>query len=158
MEFDRAMHRKIKSALHYPTFVMTAIGIAMTVVTVYAIPAFSKTYSSLKVDLPLITRMLVAVSNFAVAYWWLILLLGAAAGVGIRMALKVPDVRYAWDRHKLRIPIIGPILYKGTVARFSRSFETAMKSDVLVVTVFQLVSKVVHNAFFEARIQQMPLA
>jgi MSHA biogenesis protein MshG len=155
LEFDRGMRRKIKSALRYPSFVMTAIGIAMAVVTIYVIPAFSKTYATMKVELPLITRMLVGVSNFAVSYWWLVLLLGIAAVVGIQMALKMPEVRYAWDRHKLRLPIIGPILYKGTVARFSRSFATAMKSDVPVVTVFQLVSKVVDNAFFEARILQM---
>jgi MSHA biogenesis protein MshG len=155
LEFDRGMTRKIKSALRYPTFVIIAISIAMAVVTLYVIPAFTKTYASLKVELPLITRMLVGVSNFAINYWWLVLLLLVAAYAGVKMALKQPEVRYAWDRHKLRLPIVGSILYKGTVARFSRSFATAMKSDVPVVTVFQLVAKVVDNAFFEARIQQM---
>jgi len=155
MDFDRGMRRKIKSALRYPTFVMIAMGIAMSVVTLYVIPAFTRTYSSLKVELPLITRMLVGVSDFAINYWWLVLLLLTAAYVGVKMALKQPEIRYAWDRYKLGLPIIGSILYKGTVARFSRSFSTAMKSDVPVVTVFQLVAKVVDNAFFEARIQQM---
>jgi MSHA biogenesis protein MshG len=155
LDFDRQMKQKIKSALRYPTFVLAALGIAMTVMTVFVIPAFAKTYSGLHVELPLLTRILLAISNFAVQYWWAVVMGAGLVYFVLRLVLKSPEGRYAWDRFKLRIPIIGNILNKATVARFSRSFSTAMKANVPIVMAFQLVSRVVENAFFEARILAM---
>ena len=155
VEFDRQMRQKIKTALRYPSFVLIALGIAMTILTIFVIPTFARTYAGLKVELPLLTRGLLAVSNFAVNYWWAVLLGLGLLGFVVQLILAKPKGRYAWDKFKLTLPIIGPILNKATVARFSRSFATAMKSDVPIVTAFQLVSRVVDNAFFEARILQM---
>jgi len=155
LDFDRQMKQKIKAALRYPTFVMTALAIAMTVMTIFVIPTFAKTYAGLNVELPLLTRILLGVSKFTVEYWWAVLM-----GMGLfyflmRLVLRSPEGRYAWDRLKLRVPVVGDIMYKATVARFSRSFSTAMKANVPIVMAFQLVSRVVENAFFEARILQM---
>jgi len=155
LEFDRQMKQKIKAALRYPTFVMTALAIAMTIMTIFVIPTFAKTYAGLNVELPLLTRILLGISKFSVEYWWAVMM-----GMGLfyflmRLVLKSPEGRYAWDRFKLRVPVIGDIMYKATVARFSRSFSTAMKANVPIVMAFQLVSRVVENAFFEARILQM---
>lgn len=155
LDFDRQMKQKIKSALRYPTFVMVALGIAMTVMTIFVIPAFAKTYSGLHVELPLLTRILLGISKFSVQYWWAVVMGAGLVYFMLRLILKSPEGRYAWDRFKLRIPIIGTILNKATVARFSRSFSTAMKANVPIVMAFQLVSRVVENAFFEARILAM---
>lgn len=155
LEFDRQLGLKIKAALRYPTFVMSALAIALAIMTIFVIPSFAKTYAGLKVELPALTQVLLAISYFAVNYWWAILMAMGLCYFLMQMVLKTPDGRYAWDRFKLRIPIIGPILNKATVARFSRSFATAMKSNVPIVTAFQLVGRVVENAFFEARIMQM---
>ena len=155
VEFDRHMRQKIKSALRYPTFVLLAITIAIGILTIFVIPSFAKTYANLNVQLPLLTRALLAVSGFAVAYWWAVLM---CAGLGYfltRLILRMPEGRYSWDKNKLRIPIIGPVLTKATIARFSRSFSTALRADVPIVQAFHLVSKVVENAFFEDRILQM---
>jgi MSHA biogenesis protein MshG len=155
LEFDRQMKQKIKAALRYPTFVMTALAIAMTIMTIFVIPTFAKTYAGLNVELPLLTRILLGVSNFSVQYWWAVLMGFGLLYFLMRLVLKSPEGRYAWDRFKLRVPVIGDIMYKATVARFSRSFSTAMKANVPIVMAFQLVSRVVENAFFEARILQM---
>jgi MSHA biogenesis protein MshG len=155
LEFDRQLGLKIKAALRYPTFVMSALAIALGIMTIFVIPSFAKTYAGLKVELPALTQVLLAISYFAVNFWWAILMAMGLCYFLMQMMLKTPDGRYAWDRFKLRIPIIGPILNKATVARFSRSFATAMKSNVPIVTAFQLVARVVENAFFEARIMQM---
>lgn len=158
LEFDRAMRKKMKAAMRYPVFVLCALALAMGVVTVFVIPAFAKTYATLKVDLPLLTRALLATSGLAVNYWWALALIVGLGGIAADLALKQPDVRYAWDRFKLRLPIVGPVITKATIARFARSFATAMKSDVPIVLAFQLVSRVVDNAFYESRILQMRLA
>ena len=125
------------------------------VLTIFVIPNFAKTYASLKVELPLLTRGLLATSSFAVNYWWAVLM-----GIGIvyfviTLLLKAPEGRYAWDKYKMRIPIIGRIITKATIARFARSFATALKANVPIVQAFALVAKVVDNAFFEDRIMQM---
>ena len=155
IEFDRQMRQKIKTALRYPTFVLSALVIAMVVLTIVVIPSFARTYAGLKVELPLLTRSLLSLSNFAVEYWWAVLLAVGLLFYAWQLAVAVPEGRYAWDRFKLRLPIIGDILNKATVARFSRSFATAMRSNVPIVAAFQLVARVVDNAFFEARIMQM---
>jgi MSHA biogenesis protein MshG len=155
LEFDRQMKQKIKAALRYPTFVMTALAIAMTIMTIFVIPTFAKTYAGLNVELPLLTRILLGISKFSVEYWWAVVMGFGFLYFLMRLVLKSPEGRYAWDRFKLRVPIIGDIMNKATVARFSRSFSTAMKANVPIVMAFQLVSRVVENAFFEARILQM---
>ncbi len=155
LDFDRSMRQKIKTALRYPTFVLTALAIAMAVLTIFVIPTFAKTYAGLRVELPLLTRMLLAISSFAVNYWWAVLMFIGLVYFVTQLVLKSPEGRYNWDRYKLRLPIIGEIINKATIARFSRSFATAMKSNVPIVQAFQLVSRVVDNAFFENRIMQM---
>jgi MSHA biogenesis protein MshG len=90
-----------------------------------------------------------------VHYWWAVIMAMGFLYFLARVVVDMPDGRYAWDKFKLRIPIMGPIFYKATIARFSRSFATALKANVPITEAFQLVSRVVDNAFFEDRIIQM---
>ncbi len=155
IDFDRQMQQKVQGALRYPTFVLIAIGIALAILTLFVIPVFAQTFKSLGAELPLLTRVLIAVSNFAVHFWWLILLMMGLLYVLVNMFLKSPQGRYRWDKAKLRLPIFGKIIVKSTIARFCRSFATACKSGVPIVQAFQLVSRVVENVFYEERILQM---
>jgi MSHA biogenesis protein MshG len=155
VEFDRQLKKKVAAAVRYPMFVVLALAIALTIVTVFVIPGFAKTYATLKVDLPLLTRILLSVSDFVVHYWWAVIMAMGFLYFLARVVVDMPDGRYAWDKFKLRIPIMGPIFYKATIARFSRSFATALKANVPITEAFQLVSRVVDNAFFEDRIIQM---
>lgn len=155
IEFDRSIKQRMKAATRYPTFVVVALTFAISILAIFVIPQFAKTYSAMKAELPLLTRMLLGFSNFAVAYWWLVALAAVATYMGMKAAMRTPDVRYAWDKWKLKVPVMGPIMMKATVARFARSFATALKADVPIVMAFTLVSRVVDNAFFEDRILQM---
>ena len=155
LNFDRQMKQRIKSAMRYPSFVLAAMAIAMGILTVFVIPVFAKTYEGLKVELPLLTRVLLGASNFAVAYWWVVLGGSLLAVVLVRAFVRGPQGRYLWDRHKLRLPVFGSIITKGTVARFCASFATAYKSGVPIVQALELVSRVVDNAFYARRILLM---
>jgi len=155
MEFDREIRKKIKSALRYPTFVIIAITIAISILVIFVVPVFAKTYAGLQAELPLLTRALIAASNFAIGYWWVVLLVIGASYYSFRSWIRTPQGKYAWDEFKLKLPIIGKTLVKATVARFCRSFATASSSGVHISQVFQLVSRVVDNAYFEQRILQM---
>lgn len=155
LEFERDMRQKIKGALRYPTFVVIAIAIAIGILTIFVIPVFAKVYAGMKVELPLLTRVLLAVSDFAVNWWWAVLAFLGACFYGFRLAIRQPGGRYRWDKFKLKLPLIGSIFNKAGIARFCLSFSIACKSGVPIDQAFTLVAKVVDNAFFEERIHGM---
>jgi MSHA biogenesis protein MshG len=155
LEFDRDMRARVKSALRYPVFVVLAMVIAMVVVNLWVIPAFVKVFESLHAELPLMTRMLIASSNFMVAYWPLLLVLTIVAIVAVIMYLNTPEGRFRWDRIKLRLPIAGKILLKGTLARFARSFALANRSGVPIVQGLSVVAATVDNAYLSSRVEGM---
>jgi MSHA biogenesis protein MshG len=155
IEFDREMRKKIKSALRYPSFVMIAIAIAISILMIFVIPVFAKVYDNMHVQLPLLTRILIGTSTFMVQFWWVIFLAVGLIYYVFHFWVTSQTGKYAWDKFKLKLPIIGKILVKATVARFCRSFATASKSGVPIMQAFQLVSRVVDNAFYEERILQM---
>ena len=156
LDFDRRMRQKIKAVVRYPMFVFSAIAVATMVMMVYVIPAFSGIYSAMQTELPMATRILMAVSGVMARNWMAILLGLALTAMGIRYYVSTPEGRYRWDKSKLQLPIVGRILGKATTARFCRSFGMAMNSGVPIVTALALVSRVVDNAFYHERIMAMP--
>jgi MSHA biogenesis protein MshG len=155
LEFDRDMRARVKSALRYPVFVILAMVVAIVVVNMWVIPAFVKVFASFHAELPLMTRMLIAGSNFTVEYWPLLLVLLIVTVVGWIMWLGTPNGRFQWDRFKLKIPIAGKILLKGTLARFARSFSLANRSGVPIVQGLNVVASTVDNAFLASRVEAM---
>jgi MSHA biogenesis protein MshG len=155
LDFDRRMRQKIKAVVRYPLFVFSAIAVATMVMMVYVIPAFSGIYSAMQTELPMATRILMAVSGVMARNWMAILLGLALTAMGIRYYVSTPEGRYRWDKSKLQLPIVGRILGKATTARFCRSFGMAMNSGVPIVTALALVSRVVDNAFYHERIMAM---
>ena len=155
LEFDRNMRSQVKSALRYPTFVVLAMMVAIGVVTFFVIPAFSQMYAGFKAELPILTRVLLGFSGIMVAYWPQVLGLIVVLAVVTRMFIATPGGRYAWDKAKLKIPIVGKIVMKGTMARFARSFALATRSGVPLVQALSVVSRTVDNAYIESRLEQI---
>ena len=155
LEFDREMRQRVKAALRYPMFVVFAMIGAIAVVNVFVIPQFQKVFDSFHTELPLVTRMLVGFSQFSVNYWHLILGAVALTVFGIRSWVNTEKGRYEWDRRKLKLPIAGKIILKGTMSRFARSFALASRSGVPIVQGLTTVSQTVDNAYLCARIEQM---
>jgi len=153
--FEKKMSDGIRAALRYPMFVMIALAAAMFIVNIFVIPAFAKMFASFKTELPLMTRVLIGTSDAFVGYWWLILAAIIAAALGFRFYTATPRGRYGWDWLKLKLPVVGSLVHKATLARFSRSFALAGKSGVPIVQGLALVAEVVDNAYLEARILQM---
>jgi MSHA biogenesis protein MshG len=153
--FEKKMREDIRAALRYPTMVIIALVVAMFIVNIFVIPAFSKMFASFKSDLPLMTRILIGTSDLFVGYWPLMLVGAAALVAAARVYVHSKDGRYNWDGLKLRLPVIGPLVHKATLARFSRSFALSAKSGVPIVQVLSIVAEVVDNAYLEARILQM---
>jgi MSHA biogenesis protein MshG len=155
IQFDMDMRRKLKSALRYPMFVCIALGIAIGIINVFVIPTFAQVYAQMKVDLPLVTRLLIGFSKFTVDYWWVVLGSIAAIFFAYRAYVGTPDGRARVDRLVLKVPIFGPIINKTAMARYSFSFATASESGIPLVQAYTLTAKVVNNAYFERQIYKM---
>ncbi len=155
LEFEREMRERVRTALRYPSFVIMAMVAAMAVINLFVIPAFAKVFAGFHTELPLMTRILLGTSNFTVQYWPLFLVMIAAAVTGFRLYVGTVDGKYKWDKLKLRLPVAGPIILKGTLARFARSLALASKSGVPIVQGLSVVAQVVDNAYIAGRVEQM---
>jgi MSHA biogenesis protein MshG len=155
IEFDRDIKRKVKSATRYPSFVLSALAIGLAVLMMFVIPVFAGTYKNLKADLPAVTKVLISVSTFSREYWWVLLAMGGAGVAVFRKWASTSRGLYAWDRFKTRLPVIGSIIKKSSVARFCRNFAMASRNGVPLVPALELAGRVVGNAFYEQRILQM---
>ena len=153
--FEKKIREDIRAALRYPTMVIIALSIAMCIVNIFVIPAFGKMFASFKSELPLMTRILIATSDVFVGYWPLMIVGAVALVTAARLYVRSEDGRFTWDGLKLRLPVVGPLIHKATLARFSRGFALAAKSGVPIVQGLAIVAEVVENAYLESRILQM---
>lgn len=155
LQLDRDTRRRVKSALMYPSMVITAIVIAIGIVTVWVIPAFARMFDSFDAELPLATRGILAVSNFA-QQWWYVILIGIILGIfWFRWWSQTETGSRHWDRWKLRIPAVGSIVLRATLARFARTFAISFKAGVPLVQALTLVSRAIDNAWLGDRVAGM---
>ena len=155
LEFEREVRERIKTALRYPAIVILVISAAIAIVNFAVIPAFAKIFESSKVPLPLVTRILVGISDFFLAFWPLAVGAILAAVIGFLAYTRTENGRYNWDRVKLRIPVAGGIIFKSTLARFARAFAIAARAGVPIVQGLTVVASVVDNTFVARRVEQM---
>ena len=155
LEFERDVRARIKQAMRYPTFVVIAMLIAIVIINLFVLPVFAKVFAGFNTQLPLITRGLLGFSGWMITWWPALLAMAAAAVVLVRSYLANPQGRYNWDRRKLGLPIVGPIILKATLARFARSFALSSQSGVPLVQALAVVAQTVDNAYIASRIEQM---
>ncbi len=155
LEFELDTRARIKQALRYPIMVIAAIGIAMVLINLFVLPTFASVFAGFKAELPLMTRILLGFSAWTLRWWPLLLVLCIGGVWWLRAWLATPAGRYRWDRQKLRLPLVGPIVLKATLARFARSFALASRSGVPISQAMTVVAQTVDNAFVGERIQQM---
>ncbi|MBI4989670.1 MAG: type II secretion system F family protein [Rhodocyclales bacterium] len=157
LEFQQFMRNQVKSALRYPSFVVGVMALALVIINIFVIPQFTKVFKSLKAELPFMTKVIIASSDFFVAWWPVMLLAMVGAVVGFRLMVASKEGRFAWDRFKLRIPIAGSIVNKATLARFARGLALGLKSGVPAVQALTLTAQVVENDYLAKKIEDMRL-
>jgi MSHA biogenesis protein MshG len=155
IEFELDVRARIKQALCYPTMVIIAIIAAIVVVNLFVLPVFARMFEGFKTELPLVTRLLLGFSRFSLDWWPLLLALAVGGTLAVRSWLATEEGRYRWDRNKLRLPVVGDIVRKATLARFARSFAMASKSGVPISQALTVVAQTVDNAWMAVRIHQM---
>ncbi|MBV8209480.1 MAG: type II secretion system F family protein [Burkholderiaceae bacterium] len=155
LSFERENREQVRSALRYPIFVLCAAAAALVALNIFVIPAFAKVYKGLHTELPLITQILIVFSDFFVNYWGALaaLVLGVAGGLG--WALRTDAGRRIRDQFLLEVPIIGPLVRKAALARFTKSFGLALEAGITVVDALQVAVETTGNMILSERIGQM---
>lgn len=155
LELEKDTRERVKSALRYPAMVIVAMGIALTIINLVVIPAFSKVFERAHAELPIYTRILVATSNFFVDYWLLMGIGLVLLITGLSYYVKTERGRYTWGKYKLRIPLVGDILLRATLGRFSRAFAMSLAAGVPLVQALTVVSRAVDNDYVGDHILNM---
>ena len=149
MEKTEAIKSKIKSALMYPIAVIVVAFVVVTVIMIFVIPAFKQVFSSFGADLPAPTLFVIAMSEFFVAYWWLIFgTIGGGLYFFFQAWRRNEKMQHFMDRMLLRIPIFGTLIEKSVVARWTRTLSTMFAAGVPLVEALDSVGGASGNSVY----------
>ena len=155
LELERQTVQNVKQATRYPIFVLVAISIAIGIINVFVIPAFKSVFVSFGGDMPWQTQALITVSDFTVDWWWAIVGGGVLLYIAFYRWRKTESGHMAWDRRKLKFPIVGSIFYRVILGRFSRTFSIVLKAGVPIEQGLSIVSKAVGNRYIGQKVSGM---
>jgi len=153
MERDLHTSKSIKTALRYPTFVLIAISIAMAIINVKVIPAFAGMFANFGAQLPLPTRILVGISDFFVAYWVYMLVITVGVFLWFNHYIKTHDGSRWWGQKKLGLIIVGDIIERASLARYSRSFGLMLAAGLPISNALELCARAIDNNYLGDKIR-----
>ena len=140
---------KIKSAMTYPTAVIVIACLVVSGLLIWVVPVFEDMFQSFGQALPAPTQMVVSMSNALKSSWYIIIGVLVAAGIGINRAYKTPGGRWFMDKMFLMAPVLGDLIRKTAVARFTRTLGTMLSSGVPILEALEIVSKTAGNVIIE---------
>ena len=139
----------VKSALIYPVSVISIACLVVGALLKFVVPIFANMFISMGVDLPLPTKIVIGLSNFIGRFWWLVVAAAIIAFVGVKYIRKDPKGRYLFDKMLLNLPVLGSVLRKIAVARFTRTLGTLITSGVPILEGLTITAKTSGNAVLE---------
>jgi len=148
-EKTEALKSKIKKAMFYPMAVMIVACIVTSILLIFVVPQFEQLFTSFGADLPAFTRVVVNMSEFLQAYWWIVFGIAAGIGVGLSQAKRRSRAfNRGIDRMILKLPIVGPIMVKAAIARYARTLATMFAAGVPLVEALQSVAGACGNIVY----------
>ncbi len=156
MEKNDALIRKVKGAMIYPGVIISVAVIAIVVLLVFVIPTFEQMFASVNLALPLPTRIVIGMSRFLQDYWWAVLATGIGASFMFKRYYATPGGKLNIDRLMLRLPVLGDVIRKSAVSRFTRTLGTLISSGVSILDGLEITAKtagnrVIHDAIMQSR-------
>ncbi|HKV60349.1 MAG TPA: type II secretion system F family protein [Candidatus Acidoferrum sp.] len=156
IEKNVKLQRAVKSALVYPVGVLTVAGGVITLLLWKVVPIFATLFAGLGVDLPLPTKIVIALSNFVGSIFGLLILVALGAGIfGLKVWYGTPQGRFVLDSIVLKLPVLGILMRKIAVARFTRTLGTLISSGVPILEGLDITAKTAGNAVVEKALQQV---
>ena len=156
LEKNDALVRKVKGAMVYPGVIFTVAGVAVAVLLIFVIPTFQAMFASVNLELPLPTRIVIGASQLLINYWWVIVAVIGLAVFGIRKYYATDDGKKRIDQMLLNAPVLGDLLRKSAVSRFTRTLGTLISSGVSILDGLEITAKtagnrVIHDAVMASR-------
>ena len=156
MEKNDALIRKVKGAMIYPSVIMSVAAIAITVLLVFVIPTFQTMFASAGIALPLPTRVVIGMSHILKTYWYVFIGVIVGAFFSIRRFYATANGKLSIDRMLLKAPVLGDVLRKSAVSRFTRTLGTLISSGVSILDGLEITAKtagnrVIQDAIMESR-------
>src|SRR5213595_2619062 len=156
LEKNDAIVRKVKGAMIYPGVILSVAVIAVSVLLIFVIPTFQNMFASVNLQLPLPTRIVIGMSSLLKDYWWVLF---GAAGFGLFLLNRYYQTaagRLQIDSLLLKLPVLGDVLRKSAVSRFTRTLGTLISSGVSILDGLEITARtagnmVIHNAIMESR-------
>src|SRR5438876_671037 len=141
LEKNDAIVRKVKGAMVYPAVIISVAVIAISVLLIFVIPTFQNMFASVNMELPLPTRIVIGMSNLLKNYWWAIIAVIGVGVFGLTRYYKTAPGRLQIDRMLLRLPVLGDVLRKSAVSRFTRTLGTLISSGVSILDGLEITAR-----------------
>src|SRR5687767_13958399 len=154
LEKNDALVRKVKGAMIYPAVIMSVAGIAIVTLLLFVIPVFESMFASVGMALPLPTRIVIGASRFLKAYWWMLGAIIIVGGVLFKKYYASHSGKLVVDRFMLRVPVLGDVLRKSAVSRFTRTLGTLISSGVSILEGLEITAKTAGNRVIQDAIMQ----
>jgi len=145
----------VKSALIYPVAVVSMAFLIVGALLKWVVPIFANLFAGLGVNLPLPTRIVVGLSGFVQSFWWIFGVGGFAIYYGLKQVRKTPSGRYYFDKALLHIPVMGSLLRKIAVGRFTRTLGTLITSGVPILEGLSITARTSGNAVLEEALMKV---
>ena len=139
------LRRKIRSAMTYPAVVLGLVSLILTAMLLFIVPLFKGFYKELNGTLPLLTRVLITVSDWFVKLFPVVIILIIIGVVMFRRWIATDEGRSRWDRFKLRVPVFGKLVHKTALARFARTFSVLLRSGVPILEALEITKDTAGN-------------
>lgn len=154
IERDYSLTSKIKGAMYYPAFVVGAVIMLIIILLIFVMPRMSGMFQDLGTELPLPTKIILAISNFFTTNGWILLLLLIAIGIGLFYYLKKPNGKLVKDRIEIRLPVLGSLFQNIYFARFSENLGTLIKGGIPIVQALDTVSTIIGNTLYKEVLEE----
>ncbi|MDH5229373.1 MAG: type II secretion system F family protein [Gammaproteobacteria bacterium] len=148
---EKETRDQVKAATRYPMMVMFAVVAAIVILNIFVIPAFKSMFTQMGSDLPFVTQILISFSDFMVTYWYVVIGFVISGVFAWKSFVASPQGKFFWHHWKIRIPIMGPIVYGSAMARFARGFSITSRSGLPVVQSIPLLANALDNVYLKSK-------
>lgn len=145
MERREALKRRVKGALIYPIAVLLIAGGIVSFLLLKVVPVFADIFTEFGGDLPAPTKFLMAAGDFMVYKWWMLVCILCWSIIGIKLAMRSKQIKHVFDRVILKVPLIGDLITKVSVARFARTLGTLITSGVPILQALKITRETISN-------------
>jgi general secretion pathway protein F len=146
LEGQVRLQNRVMGIILYPLMMLGFSVLVVGLLVVFVLPQITELLLSLNAPLPLPTRVIIAMSEFARSWWWALLIVAIGIGVGLRMMIRTERGRVRWDAFRLRVPVLGRVVRQLSISRFSRTLSTLLSGGIPIVKAMDIARLVANNA------------